>query len=129
MERKDVCLLASLVTVLAVAGNMIFGDLTIVNGIAVATPILGLIYGLYQKYLKEDVIYEKLSLEDELERQKQFNEKSMTFNRELLREYEQLEQRFNEESNSAKITIENLRNGFDSEKEVVKPKRTRKPKQ
>lgn len=129
MERKDVCLLASLVTVLAVTGNMIFGELTITNGIAVVTPILGLIYGLYQKYLKEEAQEVSIQLEDELHRQRQLNEKSLTFNRELMREYEQLENRYKIESQAYQTTVDNLRNGFDSEKEVVKPKRTRKPKQ
>lgn len=128
MDRKDVCLLASLITVLAVAGNMIFGELTITNGIAVATPILGLIYGLYQKYLKEDVQSDNLELENEIHRQRQLNEKANTFNRELMQEYNNLEKKYNDESAAYGLAIQNLRNGFDSEKQVeeTKPKRTRK---
>lgn len=43
-------------------------------------------------------------------------------------EYDKISKRFINELNAAQLTIDNLRNNFNSEKqiEVVKPKRTRK---
>jgi len=113
-------------TAVAVIFNMItLEQVGLINGI-----ILPLLYGWYQKVLKEDVVTEKLELEDKLNRSETEINGLYTNLNNYIERYRELEHKYDTELQAYRTATENLRNGLDSEKQVeetpVKKTRTRK---
>mgnify|MGYP003417055534 CR=1 FL=1 len=54
MNTKNIILIASVLIVLGLLGGIIFGALTLANALLIAPAILGVLYGIYERFEKNE---------------------------------------------------------------------------
>ncbi len=55
MNTKNIILITSVLTVLGLLTGIIFGVLTLANALLIAPAILGILYGIYERFEKQEV--------------------------------------------------------------------------
>lgn len=127
---KNFIFYTGLATIAATITFLLLGKIELTTFGTINATVLSVLYGWYQKLNNNELTTSKLNLEDEVTTLKRELVESLKETQNYLTLYRESEAKRDKELKAYQLATENLRKGFDSEKEVAKetPKRTRKTK-